>query len=110
MRLAVFVEVREPVELRVAVGVILVHHVDLHFAEAPGKGDLARRRQILRREQQHLVAQEGLVDGAKNAVIHLGGEVDTGDFRTEVARERAGGNEISDSGHGLPDAMDCSGC
>ena len=39
--LAVLVEVREPVELGIAVGVILVHHVDLHLAELPRERDLA---------------------------------------------------------------------
>jgi hypothetical protein len=110
VRLAVLIEVGEPVELGVAVRVVLVHHVDLHLAESARKGDLALRRHVLRREQQDLVAQEGLVYGAKNSVIHFGREVDAGDLRTQMARERPGGKQISDSGHDLPDAMDCSAC
>ena len=83
-RLAVLVEVREPVELRVAVGVVLVHHVDLHFAEAPGEGDLPPRRQVLRREQQHLVAQERLVQAAKHLVVQLVRQLDAGDLGAEI--------------------------
>ena len=91
-RLAVRVEVREPVELRVAVGVVLVHHVDLHFAEAPREGDLPRRRHILRREEQHLVAQEGLVHGAEDLVVHVVRELDARDLGAEI-RGQAGGRE-----------------
>ena len=74
VRLAVLVQVRQPVELGKAVGVILVHDVDLHFAEAAREGHLARRRHVLRRKQQHLVAQERLVDRAEELVAHVVGE------------------------------------
>src|SRR4051794_16949069 len=40
------VEVGEAVELGIAVGVVLVHHVDLQLAEAAGELDLTARRQV----------------------------------------------------------------
>ena len=43
--LAVGVEVRQPVQLREAVGVVHRHHVHLHLAELPRERDLRRRRQ-----------------------------------------------------------------
>ncbi len=55
---------------------VLVHDVDLHFAEAAGEGHLARRRHVLRRKQQHLVAQERLVDRVEELVAHVVGELD----------------------------------
>ena len=58
---ALFVKVRQPVQLGKAVGVIDRHHMHLHLAEAPGQGHLRGRVQVERREDQHLVAQEGLV-------------------------------------------------
>ena len=42
--------------------------MDLHFAELPRERDLRARRNVLRRKQQHLIAQEGLVDGAEDVV------------------------------------------
>ncbi len=87
-RPAVRVEVREPVELRVAVGVVLVHHVDLHLAEAPREGDLAGWRHILRREEQHLVAQERLVKRAEQLVVHLVRQREAGDLTAEIRSQR----------------------
>ena len=53
-RPALLVEVREAVELGIAVGVILVHDVDLQLAEAPAERHLARRGKVLRRKEQDL--------------------------------------------------------
>jgi len=37
----VLVEIRQPIEFGKAVGVILVHHMNLHFAEKTRQRDLA---------------------------------------------------------------------
>ena len=55
---------------------VLVHHVDLDFAEAARELDLPRRRELLRREQQHLVREERVVDRAKRGVVDAALEVD----------------------------------
>jgi quinol monooxygenase YgiN len=87
VRLAVRVEVGEPVELREAVRVVLVHHVDLDLAEAAREtrpGSLASPAGV---EQQHLVREERRVDCAKRCVVDAGVEVDAEDLGAEVRRE-----------------------
>src|SRR5436190_19393501 len=59
--LALLVEVREAIELRETVGVVLAHHVHLHGTEPPRKRHLPLRRNILRTEQEHLMPQERLI-------------------------------------------------
>lgn len=54
-----------------AVGVVLVHNVDLQLAKSAAESDLARRRQLLRREDEHLIAQERLIEGAENRLRSL---------------------------------------
>ena len=88
VRIAVLVEIRQPVQLGKAVGVIHGHHVHLNFAELPRERDLRRRRQLLRREDQHLVAQEGVVEGAKDVRRHARREIQPADARTELRRQR----------------------
>ena len=83
------VEVRETIQLRIAVGVVLAHDVDLHFAEVAREGDLSAGRNILRRKEQHLVAQERLIDRAEQVVRHVVGEPDAGEFGAELRRELA---------------------
>src|SRR6266446_1907652 len=39
--LPVFIEIRESIELRVTIRVVLVHHAALHFPDLPGEVDLA---------------------------------------------------------------------
>ena len=90
-RPAALVEVGQAVELRETVGVVLVHDVDLHFAEAPGEGDLAGRRQVQRREDEHLVAQKGLVQAAEKGRVEVACEVDAGDLGAQLGRQRADG-------------------
>ena len=86
-RLAVLIEVRQAVEFRMAVGVILVHHVDLQFAESPAKRHLAAGGKVLRREEQYLVAQKRAVQGAKNLVLQLVRQIDAGDLGAQVRRQ-----------------------
>ena len=70
VRVAVRIEVGEAVQLRIAIGVVLVHHVDLHLAEMAGEFHLAPRRQFLRAEQQHLISQERLVNRSECLIVH----------------------------------------
>ena len=53
------------------------------------KATWVRRRQVLRREEQDLVAQEGLVELAKDAGVHVGGKLDAGDLGAELRRQRS---------------------
>ena len=69
-------------------GVILVHHVDLHLAEAAGEGDLRARRQVLVAEQQQLVLEERGVDRREGRVVDLG-DLQIQHLRAEAALERA---------------------
>src|SRR4051794_37373533 len=62
--------------------------MNLDFAEMPGERDLSSRRHILRREQQHLVAQESGVDRAKDVVRQLIGERDTKNLGAEFGCKR----------------------
>jgi len=67
-RVAFLVEIGEPIQLRMAVGVILGHDVDLHLAEVPRESDLLAGRNVLRGKEQHLIAQERLIDRAEELV------------------------------------------
>src|SRR5206468_880648 len=102
-RIAVLVEIRESIKLREAVGVILVHHVNLHFAEVPPQCNLTRRRQLLWREQQYLIAQECLVDGAENLIAYVFGQIDARDLGAELRRQRTCGKrqtKVKGGAHG----------
>src|SRR5258708_35484229 len=88
VRIAVLVQIGQPIQLRIAIGVILVHDVDLYLSEGPGKFYLAARRQFLRPEQQNLVAHEGLVNRPEPFVIDAPPKIDTDDLGTEDLRER----------------------
>ena len=99
--LAVLVEIRKPVELGVAIGVILVHHVNLHFAEMPCKRDLRARRHVLWRKQQDLVAQERPVDPLEQFVRNAVRELYPLDLGAEIRRERAHGKGQSKIGGGV---------
>ena len=99
--LAVGVEVGEPVQLGKAVGVVHRHHVHLHLAELARERDLRRRRQVVRREDEHLVAQEGVVEGAKVVGRDAAREVEAGDLGAEARRQRADAERRLGSGEGM---------
>ena len=112
VRPAVLVQVREPVELREAVGVILVHDVDLHLAEAPGELDLSAGRQVLRRKEQHLVAKERLVQALKEASSSTPPARSTPEISAPsfgVRRRTAKGQRspLRSTARGLPGATGC---
>src|SRR2546426_1122489 len=83
VRLSMLVEIRESIELGIAIGVILVHYVNLHFAKASSEHNLAAGWQLLRREEKNLITQKGLVDGAKKLVRNVIGQFHAGNFGTE---------------------------
>ena len=99
--LPVGVEVRQPVELGEAVGVVHRHHVHLHLAELARERDLRRRRQLVRREDEHLVAQEGVVEGAEVVGRDAAREVEAGDLGAEARRQRADAEGRPGSGEGM---------
>src|SRR5438128_7915079 len=88
VRLSMLVEIRESIELGIAIGVILVHYVNLHFAKASSEHNLAAGWQLLRREEKNLITQKGLVDGAKKLVRNVIGQFHAGNFGTEFRRQR----------------------
>src|SRR5277367_227231 len=63
--ISILIEVRESIQFRVTIGVILVHHVNLDFSELARELHLAIGRQLLRREYQHLVMQPRAIDRAE---------------------------------------------
>ena len=73
VRISIRVEIRETIKLGKTVGVILAHHVNLHWAETTRECDLPRGRNLLRTEQQHLMAQKRLIDRIEDLVAHGGG-------------------------------------
>ena len=75
--LACLIKVRQPVQLRVAVSVVLRHHMHLQLAKAASQGHLRCGRQVLRREPQHLVAQKGLKNRRELGVRHAVHQLDT---------------------------------
>ena len=81
-----------------AVGVVHRHDVHLHLAEAACERDLRGRRQVVRREQQHLVAQESGVERGEGGVVERLREVEAFDARAEVRRQgphvEAGGDVV----------------
>jgi hypothetical protein len=81
--ISVLVEIGQAIQLRIPVRVVLVHHVDLDFAEPAGELDLAARGQGLRAEQQHLMIQKSLVDGAEQRVVDAGCKLHAYDLSTE---------------------------
>ena len=88
------------------VGVVLVHDMNLHFAEAAREGHLIGGRQVMVAEQQKLVGEEGLVDRRKRRVVdRRSGEPD--DLRAEPARQGTqiegtdGGLDGGGGGHGI---------
>src|SRR5258706_9615068 len=91
VRPAVLVQVREAIELREPVGVILVHDMDLHLAEAPGELDLPGGRQFLRRKEQDLVAEERPIKALKKGFVHAARQIDAGNLCAEPRRQRANG-------------------
>src|SRR5713101_9990148 len=84
VRAPLIVEIGEAVELWKAIGVILVHDMYLHFAESPGKLDLSAGREVLRREQQYLIAQVGLIDRVENFVADVICQLDARDLGGEM--------------------------
>ena len=79
-RVALLVEIGEPVELGVAVRVILVHDMDLHLAEASGELHLLPRRHLLAGEDEHLPLEEGGTDGVESFIRNPGAKVEPGNF------------------------------
>src|ERR1019366_9673930 len=71
IRAPLIIEIGESVQLGKTISVILAHHVNLHFAETPGEADLSVGRKLLRWEQQHLIAQERLVERVENIVADV---------------------------------------
>ena len=82
-RLAVGAEVGEVVDLGKAVGVVLVHDVDLDRTEAPGEDHLVARLEMLLAEQQQLMAQERLVDSIEQRVGHRPRQIDAKNLDSE---------------------------
>src|SRR2546423_4063346 len=68
VRAPLIVEVGEPIQLRKSIGVILVHHVYLHFAESPGELHLPAGREILRRGQQTPLTQKSPIERVEKFV------------------------------------------
>jgi hypothetical protein len=73
------------------VGVVHRHDVHLHLAEASGERHLRGRRQVERREQQHLVAKERGVKRGERGVVERLRDVEAFDARTEVGAEGTNG-------------------
>ena len=92
VRAPLIVEVGEPVQLRKSIGVILVHHVYLHFAESAGELDLPAGREVLWREQQHLIAQVGPIDRVENFVADVLRQLDARDLGAEMRGQRTRGD------------------
>ena len=88
IRLAALVEVRKAKQFRVPIRVVHRHDVDLYFAELAGERDLCRRRQLVRREEEHLIAKESLADPAEDFRRDAFREVDSGDFASKIRRQR----------------------
>ena len=86
---SVLIQIRQPVELREAIRVILVHDMDLHLTEPPPERHLTCGRKLERPEQQNLVAQEGAVNSAENFVVEFVREIDSDDLRAEIGSQRA---------------------
>ncbi|MDH3770173.1 MAG: hypothetical protein OET79_04175, partial [Nitrospirota bacterium] len=74
--LAVLVQIGEIVDLGMAGGVILVHHMHLNRAETAGEHHLIAGLQILPTEQQELVLQERLVNPIEERVLHRRRQID----------------------------------
>ena len=87
--IALLVEIGETIEFRVTVRVILVHDVDLHFAEPACKSHLTARGEILGAEQQHLVVEESPIDRVEQGIVYLAAQIDTDQFRPESRRQAA---------------------
>ena len=79
----------------------MVHHVDLHFAEMPREAHLHAGRHILRRKQQHLVAQERLVDALEQFVGDAVRELDAQDLGAEIRGQRTHGKRQAQVGGGV---------
>jgi hypothetical protein len=87
--IAVSVEVGQHVDLgMIPVALILVHHVDLHLAEAPGEGDLRRGRQVDIAKQNQLVVEERLIDLAEQLRLDRLRQRDAGDLAAERVMQR----------------------
>ena len=65
------------------VAVILVHHVDLDFAERAREGDLRGGRQVDVAEQDQFVVEESLVYLVEHFRLDRLGERDADDLATE---------------------------
>ena len=89
VRVSVRVEIRESIELRVPIGVILVHHVNLQLAEFSREAHLAIGRNVLRWEEQDLVAQPRLVDHRENVIADSIRQAYTRDLGAEPWRQRS---------------------
>jgi len=76
------------VKLRKAVGVVHRHQVNLHVAEVARECDLRRRRHVLRRKEQHLVAEKRVVNRAKHVRRDAARDLDTRDLGAELRRQR----------------------
>ena len=84
-RVAVLIEVREHVDLGIVlVALILVHDMNLDFAEAPRERDLGGGRQVHIAEQDQLVIEKRLVHLAEDAPVYGLGEAHAGDLNPEA--------------------------
>ena len=73
----------------IAVAFVLMN---LHFAEPPRELHLAVGRKLLRREQQHLVAQVCPVNRIEDFVADVLGQLDAGNLGAQVRAQRANGD------------------
>jgi hypothetical protein len=76
--------------------------VDVGLAEAPGERRVVGRGQALVAEHQHLVVEEGGVDGGKAGVVEVG-EVEAGDLGAEGAGDRVNRESGAAGLHHVPD-------
>ena len=89
VRVALGVEIGKAIQLGISVRVVLVHHVNLQFAEAAPELDLTIRRQILPVEQQHLILEKRAIDGVEQRNVHAACEVDIENLGAERGRQPA---------------------
>src|SRR5262245_18672494 len=83
VRQALLIEVRQQVDLGMAVAVVLMHWMDLHLAEAAREGNLGCGRQIYIAKQDHFVVEEGLADVSEHRGLDGAAERQADDLAAE---------------------------
>ena len=61
----------------------------IQLAEAPGKGDVGSRGELLIAKQQDMVFVPGVLDGLDHGGVQVFGQVDPGDLRAQRVAEGA---------------------